>query len=115
MAGAMLEEITGQTWEDLIQQELVCPRNIDSVGFGAPGTPGADDQPLQHRADSTVVEPDDMYSDNAPPLGPAGRVHMTVTDLAQYAALHSEGPWGLAGDFLPPSRFSELHSPRVSP
>src|SRR5439155_26074793 len=76
LAGAVLEHLTGRAWEDLMRERLFQPLGISTGGFGRPGTAGKTDQPWGHS-----------------PLfcGPAGLAHMTVTDWAEFIALHLRG------------------------
>ena len=38
VAGAMLEELTGETWESLLTRRVLTPLGMTSTGFGAPGS-----------------------------------------------------------------------------
>lgn len=113
IAGAMVEKITGQPWEELIQVRLFQPLNITTAGFGAPGEFGKIDQPLGHKPSGEPVEPGPR-SDNPPAIAPAGAVHMSVLDWAKFIVLH------LRGDPANPNRqarllsaesFTKLHTP----
>ena len=114
LVGAALEKISGRAWEDLMRERLFAPLGIESGGFGAPGNPRAIDQPRGHRGpELTPVEPG-PNGDNLPAIGPAGTVHMTMTDWAKFATLH------LRGDPANPRRevkllsadsFRQLHRP----
>ena len=80
LAGLMAEAVTGESWEQLMQQRLFTPLQMRSAGFGAPGTPGQTDQPWGHRAGSAagwIAE----QADNPAVLGPAGTVHCTCGGL----------------------------------
>ena len=89
LAGAMLERVTGKTWEELIAQRVFDPLGLRSAGFGSQSTPGRVDAPLGHAvlADGTLkpmlAGPD---GDNPLVLGPAGTVHLSVLDFARWAA-----------------------------
>lgn len=105
-AGAMLEKVTGQPWEKLMEQRLFVPLKMKSAGFGPPSRsvkPQAVedpenstdrsakslqvDQPWGHQRDkqgkwvATEV-------DNPPLLGPAGTVHCSIIDWARFVSLH---------------------------
>ncbi|MGP1394057.1 MAG: serine hydrolase domain-containing protein [Inquilinaceae bacterium] len=114
VAAAMMEARTGVSWEDLMRGELFAPLGLASAGFGPPGTPGTLDQPRGHRAGLLgglrSVEPG-AGADNPPVLGPAGRVHMTVTDQLRYAAVHMRGIRGDEGGFLTRESWHRLHTP----
>ena len=50
-AGLMAEEVTGQPWEELMQQRLFDPLKMKSAGFGPTGQSNSEriDQPWGHR------------------------------------------------------------------
>lgn len=82
LLGAMIEAITRQPWEDIVTAKLFRPLGMASAGFGAPGTKGHVDQPWGHLSKGSRLEP--VQFDNAPVLGPAGRVHCSIGDWAKY-------------------------------
>ncbi len=111
--GVVLEKLTGETWEDLMQKRLFAPLGMRSCGFGAPATPGKTDQPWAHRAEGATfvaVEPGPR-SDNPAALGPAGTVHCSLADWAKFVTEHARGERG-EETILPllPSEFQVLHT-----
>jgi CubicO group peptidase (beta-lactamase class C family) len=108
IAGAMAEKVTGHSWEDLMRAGLFKPLGMTTAGFGPPGTEGKVDQPWGHRSLGALRIP--SQSDNPPVLGPAGRVHASLTDWARYVAfhLHGKAPSGLS---LKPATLEHLHTP----
>ena len=86
LVGAMLEKISGKSWEDLITEKLFKPLRMDSAGFGAPGAIGKVDEPWGHNKDSVPTQ-----TDNPPAIAPAGRVHCSLDDLARYTIFQMEG------------------------
>lgn len=76
--GAAIEAATGQSWEDIMQTEMFAPLGMASAGFGAP----ADPAPWGHRA-GRPMEPG-IAADNPPALGPAGTVHMNLSDYGTW-------------------------------
>jgi CubicO group peptidase (beta-lactamase class C family) len=114
LAGAVLEQLTGRAWEDLMRERLFQPLGISTGGFGPPGAAGKTDQPWGHS--SFVGKPIDPGSPAAQfPLyyGPAGMAHMTITDWAKFIGLHLRGdpanPHGQAA-LLKLDTFAELHA-----
>ncbi len=81
--GAALEKVTGKTWEDSMRADLFAPLGMTRCGFGAPDGP---DAPWGHRKDtsSLVPVPPGPLADNAPTLGPAGRVHCALADWGKF-------------------------------
>lgn len=94
LAGAMLEAKLGKPWEALISEHVFSPLGMKGAGFGAPGTPGANDQPVGHAAspsgEPVAVPPAGPASDNPAVLGPAGRVHAPFDDVLTYLAAHRD-------------------------
>jgi CubicO group peptidase (beta-lactamase class C family) len=102
LAGAVLESITGRSWESLMQERLYCPLGITSGGFGPPGAPSHVDQPWGHGhrrlwqvplpgAGDTPFDPGRHQADYPLASGPAGSAHMTIKDWARFVALHLRG------------------------
>ena len=108
LAGHMLEEVTGVGWESLIQERLFQPLGMATAGFGPPGSVGLVDQPWGHHMDGLSVVA--SQSDNAPPLGPAGRAHMSFEDWSKFISLHLSGARGETGLLLSPATFTDLHT-----
>ena len=116
IAGAIAERVTNTAFEQLIDDRLLRPLGLTTVGFGAAGTPGVEDQPWQHRIDQAgnrVAVAPSPSADNPPVYGPAGRAHMSVGDWARWiqAVLRAEAgessPWSSATAKL-------LTTPRVT-
>ena len=117
IVGAMLEKVTGRSWEELIQERLWQPLDITSGGFGAPGTKQKQDEPCGHWGalfDGCPVVPAGFWSRLSMPLfiGPGGAAHMTITDWSKFVGLHLRGdpanPHRQAS-LLKPDSFATLH------
>ncbi|WP_066768500.1 serine hydrolase domain-containing protein [Candidatus Viadribacter manganicus] len=111
IAGAMLETKLGAPWEVLIQEHVFNPLAMASAGHGAPGAPGAFDQPCGHAPNAAGVmeayPPDGALSDNPAALGPAGRVHANFEDVLKYLTAHCE----MRSSFLARESWQNLHTP----
>ncbi|CAN7354432.1 beta-lactamase family protein [Phenylobacterium sp. LjRoot164] len=89
IAGAAIERITGQTWENAMRSWLLEPLGMSSAGFGAP----RGEQPWGHRSKlagfsvGAAVDPRSPEADTPAFLGPAGTAHMSLTDHAKFARL----------------------------
>lgn len=95
IVGAVLEALTGQSWEQLMEERLFAPLGMTSCGFGAPGTSAKLDQPRGH-AGKRAYEPG-PGADNPPLLGPAGTVHCSLPDWSRFVAAHLAGARGQGG------------------
>ncbi|WP_293402557.1 serine hydrolase domain-containing protein [Phenylobacterium sp.] len=89
IAGAAIERITGQTWEDAMRTWLIEPLGMSSAGFGAP----RGDQPWGHPSRMAgfgvgpAIDPQQPEADNPAFLGPAGTAHMSLNDHARFVRL----------------------------
>jgi CubicO group peptidase (beta-lactamase class C family) len=113
IAGAVAEECTGRSWEDLVRSEVWRPLGIRSGGFGPPGKSGRFDQPLGHEMKDgkwVSMDPEARASDNPPAIGPAGTVHMTLRDWMLFAQDQLDGELG-RGKLLKPESYRRLHTP----
>lgn len=109
-AGLMAEQVSGQSWEELMRERLFEPLGMATAGFGPPGRRGSGrvDQPWGHHENHGRVEP--IWSDNSPCLGPAGTVHCSVPDWAKFVSLHLRAAEGKPR-LLTPATFRALHTP----
>jgi CubicO group peptidase (beta-lactamase class C family) len=109
-AGLMAEEVSGQTWEEMMRERLFSPLRMTTAGFGPPGRTNSAriDEPWGHREAQGRVEP--VLRDNAPCMGPAGLVHCSVPDWSKFASLHLRGDKGKTR-LIKPSTFLALHTP----
>lgn len=100
LLGHIVEQLEQQSWERVIKAKLFIPLKMDSAGFGPVIGKEALSQPWGHKAKPSVTglqqgllggssragwEPKRI--DNAVPLGPAGRCHMTMKDWARFVTL----------------------------
>ena len=114
VAAAMIEQATGRPYEELLREEVLVPLGLASAGFGAPGTAAAIDAPRGHIAPgynvSGPVPPNSPLADNPDFLQPAGRLHMSMRDLALFGADHLLGALGQPGTLLSPASYRFLHA-----
>ena len=110
LAGAVIEKVTGSTWEEVMAEQLFAPLDMRTAGFGGTGTPGQLDQPWGHGENGQSVSGNGPAMDNPPVMGPAGRVHCSIQDWARFIQdqlLGSQGEEAL----LTPGSYEALHTP----
>ncbi len=110
VAGAVIEAITGQSWEDALRSRVFSPLSLASAGFGPPPEPA----PWAHRTyagQELSLPPSHPGADNPAALGPAGTVHMTLSDYARFLSVFlSDG-----GDLLASDSITRLTTPVTTP
>ena len=110
VAGAMIERVMGEQWEDLIVARVFVPLGMFTASFGAPGRAGSHLQPWGHALETgnySPIEPG-PDADNPEVVGPAGTVHMSMADFARYAAAHIAGARGVDG-LVSAATYAKLH------
>ncbi len=110
IAGAVVEKITGQSWERSQTTEVFAPLQMKTAGFGGTGTAGQIDQPWPHTADGEPTTENGPAMDNPPVMGPAGRVHCTIQDWAKFIQDQLRGAPGEPA-LLQPGSYQILHTP----
>ena len=113
VVGALLENVGGASWEDLMVRRLFEPLGMLSCGFGTPGTPGLVDQPWGHLEQGGVlvpVEPGSAADADPMVMAPAGYLHCSLDDWAKFALLHLRGARGDAA-LVTSDSFERMHTP----
>ena len=107
LAGAAIERIVKTDWETAMASEVFGPLQMGSAAFGAPTgsapwghDPGPNDT-------LTPVDPLHDVADNPPIFGPAGRVHLNLTDYAKFAQVFLNG----GGGWISPASLAKLARP----
>lgn len=116
IAGAMLEQVTGVSWEEYITRRLFEPLRLTSAGLGPQTSTGRIDAPVGHRlAEDGTVTPMlwSTPADNPPMLGPAGVAHMSVVDFATWAGWNA-GRGRRPPALVTPETLARIHRPHVS-
>jgi CubicO group peptidase (beta-lactamase class C family) len=110
LIGAILEKIGGKPWEDLMRERIFAPLNMASAGFGGTGTVGKIDQPWPHFASGLPAPSNGPDADNSAYMGPAGSVHLSMTDWTKFLADQMRGGSGMPA-LLPASIYADIQSP----
>ena len=115
IVGAMLERVSGRSWEELLTERVFLPLQLGTAGLGPQATLGKIDAPLGHQVvggqlKAMLAGPN---GDNPPIIGPAGTAHMSVLDFARWAGWNAgEGKRGPA--LVRPTTLKRLHTPVVA-
>ena len=97
IAGAMLEKVTGESWESLMETRLFKPLGIRAT-FDWPASDDSE-QPWGHFQSRSGVQPHDPHEAYHLPacLAPGGGVSMNAEDYAKFLRLHLQGLEGRDG------------------
>lgn len=91
-AAAMIEEVSGKSWRDLVTRHVFIPFKLENSGFGWPNTVNIN-EPWGHwkefTSDTTVLSLGPDYFWKLPDIDePSGNIHMSINDFARYVQLH---------------------------
>ena len=111
IVGAILEKVTGKSWEELMSDHIFTPLEMTSAGFGSPANEHVQtpDQPWGHEQTTNGITPD--YHGNEAWMGPAGTVHCSMSDWLKYIQTHIDGYHKRDTNILPASAFQMLQDP----
>ena len=90
LLGAVIDELTGGSYEAAMQSTVLGPLSITSAGYGAPAVIAGHRSRVQvgtfGRGLGRPKDPSDRYSDNPAVYASAGTLHMSLGDAARFAS-----------------------------
>jgi CubicO group peptidase (beta-lactamase class C family) len=86
MAGAMIEKITGKTYEHLMIEEIFNPLGLHTAGFGPPVKLSSAYQPFGHKA--VGLAPTPISRDFPVYMAPTAAIHVSIEDWAKFIRFH---------------------------
>ena len=112
-AAVMLETVTGQPWEQLVQERILDPLGLATARLGWPAKTLAS-APWGHLEEGGAVRPHDPQGEyQLPPVFAAsGDLAMSMPDLARFLREHLRALRG-APAFLPSAIAREMHTRRA--
>jgi CubicO group peptidase (beta-lactamase class C family) len=115
LAAAVLEKITGQSWEAYTRQEIFRPVGMTTASFGPRGLEEAADRAQPYRQGAVSGEVPVAWSrlDYLQPLGPAGGINADIDDMARYALMQLDEGLSSGERVLSAEMMAELHRPEI--
>jgi CubicO group peptidase (beta-lactamase class C family) len=115
MVAAMLERVTGESWEDLMRTRLIEPLGMLGCAYGGAVSSANDAEPWGHVAIDGVVTPvaPGSAGEPAPALGPAGVMRCPLRDWGKFCALHLAGARKEHTVILGDASFVKLQTPGI--
>jgi D-alanyl-D-alanine carboxypeptidase len=104
IAAALVEERLGEDFESSIVTRLLAPLGITTIGFGAAGTPGTEDQPWGHRPErggTLRPIPPGPLADLPAIYGASGDVHLSLSDWGIWVRTVLRAEAGLPSSWKP--------------
>jgi CubicO group peptidase (beta-lactamase class C family) len=115
IAANILEELMGDTYENLLKENVFNPLGMKSCGFGPTSNPSMRTaiQPWGHyiNDDGKIVS---FHGDNPPAFNPAGGVHCNFKDWLKFLSIHLDAMNGKYS-LLTGKSFKKLHTAYPAP
>jgi CubicO group peptidase (beta-lactamase class C family) len=111
--GNAAEQACGKSWSEFIKTELFLPLGMNRSVCHSTDLQGLENVALPHATSDGRVTAVERYCPDV--IAPAGSIHSTASDMAQWLILHLEqGRFG-GRELLTASRVAEMHSPIETP
>lgn len=109
---AVLERLTGRSYEELVVREIAQPLGLGSIRFGEPALDDPNREPWPHVSNGsswkpTQPVPRDQYGYHI--ANPVGGLSLTLDQCALWMQAHLRGEQ--AGGIVSPATFKLLHTP----
>lgn len=85
LLGAVIERVTGQSWEAALTRDVMIPLGIARFGFGPPDPAHL----IGHKRVGKIWWP--VRSDNPEAYGPAGRINLALVEWGRFLRAHFAG------------------------
>lgn len=114
IAGAIAEQATGKTFNELVEQDVFSPLELTRTGFGPPQlSKETVDQPTGHRTHVGLKVSVGDKADNTPIMAPGGGIHMSLESLCRFADAHLQGERD-SHPLLSTETWLKLHTPELN-
>jgi CubicO group peptidase (beta-lactamase class C family) len=112
-AGYLLEKISGQTWEEFVQQRIFTPLGMAASNFSIAETKSRADFSLPYDEIKGEVQAIDFY-ERQQAIGPAGGINSSVEDMSKWLLLQLNK--GKVGDqqIITEAQLAQIHTPHMA-
>ncbi len=106
--GKLVELVSGQRWNDFLHSELFVPLGMKSTFTSSTGVDGGENVAAPHASDSGKLQRIGRYCPDV--IAPAGAIHSSVIDMAQWLMLHLDGGVSDRRQIISKVRMDEMHA-----
>lgn len=111
--GYLIEVISGQTWEEFVQQRILEPLGMSSTNFSVHVSQQSADFALPYQEIRGQIEPTAFF-ERFEGMGPAGSINSNVLDIARWIRCFlSKGTYGADRRLVSEAQFSQLIQPHM--
>ena len=108
VAGQIIPEVTGKSWDDFIDQRIFRPLGMDESNTSIRYLEAIDNVAVPHEIVSGNLVP--IEYDNVDGIGPAGGINSNIVDMARWMLINLKGGSYKDKQFLSPRVMRQIHS-----
>jgi len=109
-AGYVASVVSGQSWEELVQQRILDPLGMSSTGFVMPAT-GSVSLSYHENGRRELIPTRRLKADLTGPSG--GSIHSTVLDMTRWITFNLQGGQMDGRALIKPQTLAEIHTPQM--
>lgn len=109
--GRLIEEVTQQTWEDVVTERILQPLGMNATNFSIEAMRQSDDYSLTYAVVDGEVQPIPLRGVGG--VGPAGAINSNVEDMARWLQFQLNNGAVDGQQLLSPASMLEMHSPQM--
>ncbi len=116
VAGALIEKVSGKTWEENLQERILNPLQMSSTTYTREGFTGSDNVAYLHKNKNGKAVPLPMdwnFIDWVYTYGPAGGINSNAVDMAKWAAFQLNGGLYDQKQLISRKNMDYMHSPKT--
>lgn len=106
--GHIIEETTGQTWEEFTTQQILEPLDMRDTNFSVVDSQKSNDFALPYSVNNQEIEK--LPFKTLDSAGPAGSINSSLNDMLKWVKAHLSGGQGL----ISAGRFADLTRPQMA-
>src|SRR5579859_3308397 len=121
-AGYLVEVLSGQSWEEFVQQRILTPLGMQQCNFSAKTSQQAADFSLPYKEVKDEVQLSDFYNEAAfAAIAPAGAINASVADMSKWVLMHLNKGQHISGDsesggttkIVSEAQLMQMHAPQM--
>lgn len=111
-AGYLIEQITGQSWEDFVQQRILTPLEMTNSNFSVHTSQQSADFAMPYEKKKNEVQETSFY-DQFEAVAPAGAINSSVADMSKWLLLQLHKGKYHDTQIISEAQLTQTHTPQM--
>lgn len=112
-AGVIIEQISGQSWEDFVRERILAPLDMAAAEFFTPAMYRTANIAIGHRKPKTGDRFRPMPPNQCPAVGPAGTLCANVGDMCKWLIMNLNGGKYRGREVVSEKMLADIHAPQM--